>query len=144
MRPTFAEGPSDELKDGLGKFHEPKLASFGAAAHGGTEKAASAVSAQKGWLLPCLPLELGGCLGEPRDGSTPEALGKSTADSAVSPTSASREPAGHGVCSLPLSFPPPLPAVHSSPTRRKTSGWQGWDGTARAQSALREPRRRVS
>lgn len=72
--PTFAEGPSDELKDGLGKFHEPKLASFGAAAHGGTEKAGSGVSAQKGWLLPCLPLELGGCLGEPKEMDAPQKL----------------------------------------------------------------------
>lgn len=63
--PTFAEGTSDELKDGLGKFHEPKLASFGAVAHGGRGKAGSAVSAQKGRHPPCVPLELGACLGEP-------------------------------------------------------------------------------
>lgn len=31
--PTFAEGPGDEFKDGLGKFHEPEPASFGAATH---------------------------------------------------------------------------------------------------------------
>lgn len=63
--PTFAEGPSDELKDGLGKFHEPKLASFGAAAHGGRGKAGSAVSAQERRHPPCAVLELGACLGNP-------------------------------------------------------------------------------
>lgn len=62
---TFAEGPSDELKDGLGKFHEPELASFGAAAHGGGGEPGSAVSTQKGQLPPCAPQELGACLGEP-------------------------------------------------------------------------------
>lgn len=46
--PTFAEGPGDEFKDGLGKFHEPESASFGAAAHSGRGEAGSAVSAQKG------------------------------------------------------------------------------------------------
>lgn len=64
--PTFAEGPSDELKDGLGKFHEPKLASFGAAAHGDRGEAGSAVGTQKCWHLLCVSLELpGSCLGEP-------------------------------------------------------------------------------
>lgn len=50
--PTFAEGPGDELKDGLGKFHEAKLAAFRAAAHGGRGQAGSALDAdaQKGRL----------------------------------------------------------------------------------------------
>lgn len=62
--PTFAEGPGDELKDGLGKFHEPKLASFGAATHDGGGKVGSAVSAQKEKRPPCVALELGACLGK--------------------------------------------------------------------------------
>lgn len=45
--PTFAEGPGDEFKDGLGEFHEPKSASFGAAAHSGRGEASFAVSTQK-------------------------------------------------------------------------------------------------
>lgn len=63
--PTFAEGPGDELKDGLGKFHEPKLASFGAATHDGGGKVGSAVSAQKEKRPPCVALELGARLGKP-------------------------------------------------------------------------------
>lgn len=62
---TFAEGPSDELKDGLGKFHEPELASFGAATHGGGGEPGSVVSTQKGQHPPYAPQELGACLGEP-------------------------------------------------------------------------------
>lgn len=63
--PTFAEGPGDEFKDGLGKFHEPKSASFGATAHSDRGEAGSAVSTQKGWYTPRVPLDLGVCLGEP-------------------------------------------------------------------------------
>lgn len=63
--PTFAEGPSDELKDGLGTFHEPQLAGFGAAAHGGRGKLGSAVGAREGKQPPRVALELGGRLGKP-------------------------------------------------------------------------------
>lgn len=63
--PTFAEGPGDEFKDGLGKFHESKSASFGAAAHSGRGEAGSTVSTQKGWYAPRVPLDLGSCLSEP-------------------------------------------------------------------------------
>ena len=73
--PTFAEGPRDELKDGLGKFHEPKLASFGAAAHGGRGKAGCVFSAQKGGTHLACPgtWSLSGRI--LRAGCTPEAPG---------------------------------------------------------------------
>lgn len=63
--PTFAEGPGDEFKDGLGKFHEPESTSFGAATHNGKGEAGSSDSTQKEWHPPCVPLDLGACLGEP-------------------------------------------------------------------------------
>lgn len=85
--PTFAEGPGDEFKDGLGKFHEPESASFGAATHNGKGEADSSVSTQKGWHPPRVPLDLGACLGEPCEMNAPQkpVSGKSTAASAASP-----------------------------------------------------------
>lgn len=123
--PTFAEGPGDELEDGLREFQEPKLASFGAAAHGGRGKAGLAVGAQKGRLPPCRQLELGACLGEPRELDAPQTLGEQH--------SCFRSESGfciHGACrarcSLPSpSSPAPLPAVHSSPAHRRSAGCQG-------------------
>lgn len=97
---------------------------------------------RKGTHLAC-PWNLEPAWANPERRTHPRSYGNSTAASAVSPASASREPAGHDICSLPSSLPPLPPAVHPSPRHRRISGCQGWGSTARAQGALRGRRRRV-
>lgn len=125
--PTFAEGPSDELKDGLGKFHEPKLASLGAAAHGGRGKVGSAVSTRKGKHPPCVALALGARLSKPREADVPQKL-REQHSCLCSESGFCIQKACRARCLLPPSLPPPPPAVHSSPHHGRTSGRRGWDG----------------
>lgn len=68
-----------------------------------------------GTHLGC-PWHLEPAWANPERWTHPRSSRNSTAASAVSPASASREPAGHDVgCRLPCSLPPPPPAVHPSP-----------------------------
>lgn len=96
---------------------------------------------REGFPLAC-PWNVEPASANPERWTHPRRSRNSTAAAAVGLASASRVAAGHDVRSCPPSFPPPLPAVHSSPTHRRTSGCQGWDGSARAQGAPRQPRTR--
>lgn len=73
----------------------------------------------------------------PESWTHPRSSGNSTAASAVSPASASTEPAGHDVCFLPRPFLHAFLLSTRVLTHRRSSGCQRWDGSARAQGALR-------
>lgn len=91
------------------------------------EEMVSTLSAPGTWRPPRRTL---------RDGRTPEAPG--TAQLPLQRVRLLHPGSLQGTASAPFlrPSPPPLPAVHSSPTHRKTSGCQGWDGTAGSQGAV--------
>lgn len=138
--PTFTEGPGDELKDRLSKFHKSKLASLGAATHGCRREAGFAVSTQKEQHPLRVPLERGACLDEPREIRTSEIKVQEQHSCLCSKSSFCIQRACRA--NLP-SFSPPLAAVHSSAHHRRTFGCQGWNSTAKAPGTPRELRMRV-
>lgn len=99
-------------------------------------RALLSVPRREGFHVACPP-SLEPAWANPERGTHPRSSWNSTAASAVSPASASREPAGHDVGSLPLSFPP----LKSDP--QEDLGIPGFRQRCPAWGAPRAPRRRM-